>query len=224
MSDPQSALAAPGMSHAAPPRSPLPVYLFAFYAVFWAVMAISPRDRFDWLLENLLVFLGVGWLIWAYRKRPLSNASYLLITAFFCLHTIGAHYTYSETPIGYWIANLLGIERNHYDRVVHFSFGLLMCYPLHEHIMREAQPRGDWSLAFAVLFVASASLTYELIEWIVAVVVDKDAAMAFLGTQGDVFDAHKDSALAVLGALIAALVARFARKKQRHRTAKRQVA
>lgn len=218
MDDPQTATAAaPGISRSAAPRSILPIYLLAFYAVFWAIMAIAPHDRFAWFLENLLVFLGVGWLIWAYRKRPLSNASYVLITIFFCLHAIGSHYTYSETPIGYWISNLLAIERNHYDRVVHFSFGLLLCYPLHEYIAREAQPRGDWSLAFAVLFVASASLFYELIEWIVAVVVDKDAAMAFLGTQGDVFDAHKDSALAVLGSIIAAAAARSVRRKHRSR-------
>jgi putative membrane protein len=223
MSDPQSASAALGMSQRTAPRSTLPAYLLAFYVVFWAVMAISPHDRFAWFLENLLVFLGVGWLIWAYRKRPLSNASYVLITIFFCLHTIGSHYTYSETPIGYWISNLLGIERNHYDRIVHFSFGLLLCYPLHEYITRQAQPRGDWSLAFAVLFVASASLAYELIEWIVAVVVDKDAALAFLGTQGDVFDAHKDSALAVLGSLIAALVARTVRRKRRYRAGQPKV-
>ena len=218
MNDPQPAsAAAPGMSATAALRSRTPVCLLAFYAVFWAVMAVSPHDRFAWFLENLLVFLGIGWLIWAYRKRPLSNASYVLITLFFCLHTIGSHYTYSETPIGYWISSLLGIERNHYDRIVHFSFGLLLCYPLHEYITRQAQPRGDWSLAFAVLFVASASLAYELIEWIVAVVVDKDAALAFLGTQGDVFDAHKDSALAVLGAIIAAAIARSVRKKRRSR-------
>ena len=217
MSDPQ---AAPAVAHAVPPaarRNAVPIYLLVFYAAFWGVLAISPKDRFDWLLENLLVFLGVGWLIWAYRKRPLSNVSYALITLFFCLHAVGAHYTYSETPVGYWIKDALGLDRNHYDRVVHFSFGLLLCYPLHEYVARAAQPRGDWSLGIAVLFVASASLAYELIEWVVAIAVDPEAAMAFLGTQGDPFDAHKDSALAVLGSVIAALTARAYRRKRRAR-------
>lgn len=214
MTDPHTISAGrPGLAATAGPRSAVPIYLFAFYAVFWIVMAIAPHDRFAWFLENLLVFLGVAWLIRSYLRRPLSNASYVLITIFFCMHTLGSHYTYSETPLGFWISDLLGIERNHYDRIVHFSFGLLLCYPLHEYITREVQPRGDWSLIFAVLVVSTCSLFYEIIEWIVAVVVSSDAAMAFLGTQGDVFDAHKDSALAVVGSVITAAIAHFLRKR-----------
>lgn len=196
----------PTVSTADPVRSRVPVYLFAFYVVFWAALAVAPFDRFDWFLENLLVFATVPWLVHMYLRRPLSNRSYVLILVFYCLHTVGSHYTYAEAPIGYWVSDLLGIERNHYDRAVHFSFGLLLCYPLAELIQRNARPRGNWSLTFAVLVVCTFSLIYETIEWIVAVIVSPEASLAFLGTQGDVFDAQKDSALAALGSVIAALI------------------
>jgi len=196
-------------------RSALPVYLFAFYALFWAALAIAPLNRTDWLLENLLVFAAGPWLIRMYRKRPLSNASYILLAIFFCLHAIGSHYTYSEVPAGYWIRDIFGLARNHYDRVIHFSFGMLMCYPLQELIARAARPRGNWPLFFSVTIVCSFSVTYEIMEWVVAVLVNPDAAMAFLGTQGDVFDAQKDSALAALGAIITAVFITSIRKKKR---------
>lgn len=195
-------------------RSALPFYLFGGYAVFWAAMAIAPLDRFDWFLENLLVFATVPWLIHMYLRRPLSNASYVLLVLFYCLHTVGSHYTYSEAPIGYWVSDLLGLERNHYDRFVHFSFGLLLCYPMQELIQRAAQPRGNWALVFAVMLVCTFSLAYETMEWIVAVIVSPEASLAFLGTQGDVFDAQKDSALAALGSIITACVVAFLRKRR----------
>ena len=202
------------MAATAARRSPLPVYLFAAYAVFWTAMAIAPLDRFDWFLENLLVFAAAPWLIHMYLRRPLSDVSYILLVLFFCLHTIGSHYTYSEAPIGYWVSDLLGLERNHYDRAVHFSFGLLMCYPLHELIARTAQPRGNWSLTFAVMAVCTFSLAYETMEWIVAAIVSPEASLAFLGTQGDVFDAQKDGALAALGSIITALIAVWVGKRR----------
>jgi putative membrane protein len=210
---PTPAAGAPGMTAAAV-RSPLPVYLFAFYALFWVALAIAPLDRTDWLLENMLVFAGGAWLIRMYFKRPLSNASYILLTIFFCLHTIGSHYTYSEAPIGFWIRDLFGLERNHYDRIVHFSFGLLMCYPLQELIARTPRPMGNWPLFFAVTVVATCSETYEIIEWLAAMLVSPEAALAFLGTQGDVFDAQKDSALAAIGAIGTALFVATVRKRR----------
>jgi len=208
----------PTVKTAEPVRSRVAVYLFAFYLVFWAALAIAPFDRFDWFLENLLVFATLPWLIHMYLRRPLSNTSYGLIVLFYCLHTVGSHYTYAEVPIGYWVSDLFGIERNHYDRAVHFSFGLLLCYPLAELIQRNARPRGNWSLTFAVLVVCTFSLIYETIEWIVAVIVSPEASLAFLGAQGDVFDAQKDGALAALGAVVAALIAWRLRAYRARRT------
>jgi putative membrane protein len=199
-------------------HSRLPVYFFGFYLLYWIELAIAPQYRFDWFLENLLVFATVPWLVHMYIRRPLSNFSYVLILLFYCLHTLGSHYTYSEVPVGFWISEMLGLERNHYDRIVHFAFGLLICYPLSELIQRSARPRGNWSLVFGVLVVCTFSLFYETIEWIVASIVSPEASMAFLGTQGDVFDAQKDGALASLGAIIAALVGWRVRPFRNHAT------
>jgi len=194
----------------------LPVYLFGAYAVFWSALAIAPLDRFDWFLDDVLVFATVPFLVRAYRHRPLSDLSYVLIILFYCLHTVGSHYTYSEVPIGYWVKDWLGLARNHYDRVVHFSFGLLLCYPLQEVVVRTMRPRGNWALVIAVMVVCTCSLAYEMMEWIVAVIVDPEASFAFLGTQGDVFDAQKDSGLAALGAVISALIVLYFRKRRTH--------
>src|SRR5690349_14594095 len=98
--------------------------LVAWYAIVWVITAIAPLDRHDWFLENLLVFAAVAILIGTYGIFPLSDLSYLLITVFLTLHSIGAHYTYSEVPFGFWLRDTFGFTRNPFDRVVHFSFGL----------------------------------------------------------------------------------------------------
>ena len=175
--------------------------LTAGYVAWWLLLAVAPYDRFDWLLENLLVFGFVGLLAATYRRFPLSDLSYLLIAAFLA-HAVGAHYTYSKAPVGWWMTELLGWERNHFDRVVHFLFGLLCAYPLRETVMRGTGGTG-WHaglLAFAVVLAFSSG--YEMLEWGAAMLLDPEAAMAFLGTQGDVFDAQKDTTLAAAGALL----------------------
>ena len=176
--------------------------LAAVYGAVWLAMAIAPADRFDWFLENLLVFAFVGLLAATYRVFPLSDLSYLLITFFLSLHAVGAHYTYSESPMGFWLQEAWSLERNHYDRLVHFIFGLLFSYPLREVFLRGTGISGPWSYALSQTAVMSLSSVYEILEWAVAEIVDPEAAFAFLGTQGDVFDAQKDSALAAAGAMI----------------------
>lgn len=185
----------------------------AAYGLWWLALAIAPYDRFDWLLENLLVFVFVGLLAATYRRFPLSDLSYLLIAVFLGLHAVGAHYTYSKAPIGGWMTELLGWERNHYDRVVHFLFGLLCAYPLRETVMRGCTTSG-WRaglLAFAVVLALSSG--YEMLEWGAAMLLSPEEGMAFLGTQGDIFDAHKDTVLAAGGALVTLAVTSLAEKK-----------
>ena len=106
--------------------------LVAWYLVLWVVLAIHPLDRHDWRLENILVCAAVVLMSGTYRVFPLSDLSYILVTVFMSLHTIGAHWTYSEVPLGYWLKDAFGFSRNHFDRIVHFSFGLLMAYPIRE--------------------------------------------------------------------------------------------
>jgi len=181
------------------------------YGLFWLAMAISPVYRDDWYLENILVVAAVV-LIWkTYPKLKLSNASYTLIAVFMVFHTLGSHYTYAEVPLGDWIRDLLELDRNHYDRVIHFSFGLLMFWPMREIARDVVGTKAKWENLIGVLFIISMSALYEAMEWVVAAVLypDADVAIAFLGTQGDVFDAQKDHSLAITGALISFFIAKW---------------
>ena len=174
----------------------------------WIVAAIEPFDRRDWLLENVLVFIYGALLLFSYRRFAFSNLSYGLFGVFLSLHLIGAHYTYAETPFGFWLQDALGLSRNHYDRIVHFSFGLLIAYPFRELLIRVAGVKPRWSNLLAVIMVLGFSGFYEALEAVVAVAVSPELGAAYLGTQGDEWDAQKDTALAALGAIVAMAVTR----------------
>ncbi|WP_116810572.1 DUF2238 domain-containing protein [Steroidobacter cummioxidans] len=188
--------------------------LAVLFGVLWVALAIAPLHRSDWLLENVLLLLGVAGLVATARVFPLSRISYTMLFVFICLHTIGAHYTYAEVPydqagralLGFSIDELFGWERNNFDRVVHFSYGLLLAYPIREVFLRIVSVRGFWGYFLPLDLTMSTSMLYELIEWGAALNFGGDLGMAYLGTQGDVWDAHKDMALASLGALIAMTV------------------
>ncbi|MEQ8165752.1 MAG: DUF2238 domain-containing protein [Alphaproteobacteria bacterium] len=176
------------------------------YFAIWTVGAIDPVYPFDWFLENLLVVALALLLVVTGRLYQLSDVSYLLIFAFLCFHTLGAHFTYAEVPLGYWLQEAWSLPRNPYDRVVHFLFGLLFYYPLKDVLSGSAGLRGGWLVTMTLCVLLAASVLYEIIEWIVALLVQPEAAYAYLGTQGDPFDAQKDSALAAAGAVLAAVV------------------
>lgn len=188
--------------------------LLVLFGVLWLGLAINPADREAWMLENaLLVALGLG--LWAsHRKFLFSRVSYTLIFLFLCLHSVGSHYTYSLVPYNEWwkaltgetFNSLFGWERNHFDRLVHFCYGLLLAYPLREIFLRVAEVRGFWGYFLPLDFTLSTSAIYELIEWAAAAYFGGELGMAYLGTQGDVWDAHKDMALAGAGATLAMLV------------------
>jgi len=173
----------------------------------WIAAAIDPLYPRDWLLENMLVFIWGALLTVTYRWFRFSNFSYGLFTLFISLHLAGAHYTYAETPFGYWMQDWFGFERNHYDRLVHFSFGLLLALPMREYLLRRSGATPGWTYSLAVVCVMAFSALYEIIEMLAAMVVSPDLGTAYLGTQGDEWDAQKDSALASGGALLAALLA-----------------
>jgi putative membrane protein len=185
--------------------------LAAAYLVFWVALAIKPYYRSDWLLENALVLVGIAILVGTYRVLPLSLVSYTAIFVFMSLHTIGAHYTYAEVPYDTWFRNLtgttlsglMGWQRNYFDRLVHFCYGLLLAYPIREIFLRVANVRGFWGYFLPLDLTMSTSMLYELMEWGAAVGFGGNLGPAFLGTQGDVWDAQKDMAMASLGAAIA---------------------
>lgn len=184
--------------------------LFAF-AVWWAALAVRPLDRHDWLLENVLLVPVFLLLAWGWKHRLFSRLSHTLIFLFLCLHEVGAHYTYSEVPYNEWtqalfgrsLNDMLGWERNHFDRLLHFLYGLLCAYPCREIFMRVAQAKGFWAYFLPLDFMTSTSALFELIEWAAASVFGGDLGQAYVGTQGDIWDAQKDIALAMLGALMA---------------------
>jgi putative membrane protein len=196
----------------------------ALFGAVWLLLAISPKDRADWALENVLVFLFVPALVLSLRFFPLSRLSWGLILLFLSLHLVGAHYTYAEVPYDAWseallsfrLSDALGLERNHFDRLVHFSYGLLLAYPMRELFFRVADARGFWAYFLPLDLTLSTSALFELFEWGAAELFGGDLGIAYLGTQGDVWDAQKDMALAGLGALIAMSVTLLVnRRRQR---------
>ncbi|HRX53195.1 MAG TPA: DUF2238 domain-containing protein [Verrucomicrobiales bacterium] len=168
----------------------------------------------DWLLENVLVLAALP-VLWAiYRKLPFSRLSWTLVFLFYYLHELGAHYTYSNVPYDVWWQSLfgrslnvmMGWERNHFDRLVHFLYGLLLAYPVREIFLSLARARGFWGYFLPLDLVLSSSALYELFEWAAAEIFAGDIGVAYVGAQGDFWDAQKDMALAMTGALIALLI------------------
>lgn len=182
------------------------IFLILLFLGFWTWAAINPIYPHDWLLENYLVFLFVPTVIVVGRYFKLSDTSYTLITLFLILHVIGSHYTYSEVPFGFTLQEWMGASRNMYDRLVHFSFGLLFAYPIREIFMRVSKTKGVWSYYFPLDLTLALSAAYEIIEWAAVMLVDQSAGIAFLGAQGDVWDAQKDMLLAGVGAFIVMLL------------------
>jgi putative membrane protein len=174
------------------------------YLIFWSALAIRPFDRGDWFLENLLVFTTATVLAATYRKFQFSNASYALILIFLAVHAIGAHYTYAKVPAGFWLQDWLHLKRNHYDRVIHFGFGFLLLYPMAELLFRSARVKENWAPWLAAAALCALSSFFEIVEGIIAQIVRPDLGAAYLGTQGDIWDAQKDMGCAFVGAVLVA--------------------
>ncbi len=213
------------MRRALDPELRYPALLLALYAAIWVGLGIAPSYREDWLLENVIVLIAVPLLVVNHRRLRLSNLSCSLLFVFLVLHAIGAHYTYSEVPLDRWsealfgqgLSELFGFQRNHYDRLVHFMYGLLVTPAMIELLDARAPQRGMWRWLLPWFFVLAHSARYEILEWLAAEVFGGELGQAYLGTQGDVWDAQKDSALAALGALIAVFAVRGARRAQHRR-------
>lgn len=182
------------------------------FGICWALTFVFTTDHVNWIIENILTFLLIGGLIISYRKFKFSDLSYTLIFIYILLHIYGATYTYAENPLGYWLKDVLHLERNHYDRIVHFSFGFMLTYPMRDYFRNWF----DWPVwvcwVLPIEITMSFSGIYEIIEWLVADVFFAAQGDAYLGTQGDVWDAQKDMGLAVSGAILIMLIASTAKK------------
>jgi putative membrane protein len=176
------------------------------FLIIWASTLVGTTDMNNWILENVLVFLFLPFLVITYKKYQFSDVSYLLFCIYLCLHVYGSKYTYAENPFGYWLQDTFHTSRNHYDRIVHFSFGFLLAYPMREMFLRWLNFPKWVSWLLPIEITLSISAFYELIEWAVADVFFKAQGDAYLGTQGDIWDAQKDIMLAFSGAILATTI------------------
>ncbi|MEQ1794447.1 MAG: DUF2238 domain-containing protein [Nitrospira sp.] len=172
------------------------------YAVSWIWLAIEPVNRRDWLLENLLVCALIPLLLLTYRRFEFSLTSYCLIGLFLVLHAFGAHYTYAEVPLGFWLKDLWALSRNPFDRIAHFAYGALLVFPIRELLVRQTGVRGWWAYTLPVCIVLAQSGLFEVLEAIVAVIVSPELGNMYLGTQGDEWDAQHDMAAALGGSVL----------------------
>jgi putative membrane protein len=187
------------------PSWTVPLLLLALYGVVFTVCAIEPYDRAVWWAENLPVLIVVGALAGLARMHRFSDTSYVLMSVFIILHTIGGHYTFERVPFD-WVTDFFGFERNHYDRMAHFSVGFY-AYPMAELLMRRRLVRTRWLVAlFPVCAIAAVAGVYEIFEWQYALAADPEAGIAVLGSQGDIWDAQKDILADTLGALLVTLL------------------
>jgi putative membrane protein len=207
-------------------NAPHRAYLLVLAALFACVFAASAKGAwypYDWLLENALVLIALFVCYRIYLRRPLSRISWTLIFLFLCVHELGAHFTYAKVPYDEWSRTIfgscandwLGWTRNHFDRLVHFLYGLLLAHPARELLITMGAARKLWSYLLVLELAISTSAVYELFEWLVAEVVAGDLAAAYVGMQGDVWDAQKDIALAMLGALFGLGTSALLRQKPR---------
>lgn len=189
-----------------------PNWLLSTYAVvfasFWVYTLLGTTDLANWCIENIMTVLGLSVITLTYRRFQFNAISYTLIFIHLMLHIYGAMYTYSENPLGYWLKEMLGWNRNHYDRIVHFCFGLFLAYPMRDYFMRYF----EWPVWVCWVLPCEITLSfsgmYELIEWAVAELFFPAQGVAYLGTQGDIWDAQKDMGLAFGGSVLCmALVA-----------------
>lgn len=190
-------------------------WLWLFLTVFasiWVNTLIGTNDLNNWFLENTLTVLFMLFLIFSFRKYQFSDLSYLLICVYLCLHVYGAKYTYAENPFGYWLKDYFHFERNHYDRIVHFCFGFLLAYPMRELFLKWLKYPKTVAWILPIEITLSVSGLYELIEWAVADVFFKAQGDAYLGTQGDIWDAQKDIFMAFMGAILSTTIVSLIKK------------
>lgn len=180
-----------------------PYLLLLLYIVLFTALAVNPYRRDVWFAENTPIVLIVLALALTYKKFRFSNTAYVLMSVLIFMHTIGGHYTFERVPFGIWLQDWFGFARNHYDRIAHFSVGFY-AFAIAEFVSAKKLVRSKAILLlFPILAIVTVAAGYELIEWQFAVLNDAAAGTAFLGSQGDIWDAQKDILADTLGALVA---------------------
>lgn len=180
-------------------------FLLLLVVLLLCVSAIRPHDMFTWFLEVLPIFIGFPILIFTFRRFRFTKLVYTLVAIHACVLMLGAHYTYAEVPLGFWVRDALGLQRNHYDRLGHLAQGFIPAIIVREMLLRRVRlSRGPWLFFLVTCVCMAVSVAYEFLEW-GASLATGEAADAFLGTQGDVWDTQWDMFLATIGAIAAQL-------------------
>lgn len=192
-----------------------PAVLLALYAIFFTILAFNPIDRATWFVENVTVWIIVGTLIilWV-RGVRFSNLAYAMMAFLIFLHTLGGHYTFEKVPFG-WFTDFFGFERNHYDRIAHFTVGFYAFAVAEWLYVKRFVANRFLLFTYPVFVIATVAMGYEVIEWIYAASADPAAGAAYLGSQGDIWDAQKDMALDTLGAILATTLFFIVRKPKK---------
>ncbi len=189
-------------------------WLLVGYVVLFIILAFNPVDRATWFVENLTVWIILLVILGFYAKGVrFSSTSYVLMFVLIYLHTIGGHWTFAQVPFGF-VTDLFGFERNHFDRVAHFSVGFY-AFPIAEWLKTRNFVSSRFVLfTYPIFALMAVALGYELIEWIFAVNAAPEAGLAYLGSQGDIWDAQKDMHADTLGAIAAMTYFRFSTYKR----------
>lgn len=178
--------------------------LSAAYLAVFLFSAIEPSSRAVWIAEIIPAIGILAGIWWFSRELTFSNTAYVLMFIWLALHTIGAKYTFAEVPFD-WFNTLIGSERNNFDRVAHFSIGLY-AYPLAEYLIRKKLSSPIIAVWFSLFAIMSVAAGYEIIEWWYAELAGGDEGIAFLGSQGDIWDAQKDMLCDTSGAIVALII------------------
>ncbi len=185
-------------------RNAWPALLALLFVALSIWSAIAPASREVWIAEVIPVFAAFLLLLFTYPKFRFSNTAYTLMAGWLILHTIGAHYTFANVPFD-WFNQLIGSERNQFDRVAHYIIGFY-AYPMAEFLYRKGYSGKYLASLFGLFFIMSVAAGYEIIEWIYADLEGGEAGIEFLGSQGDIWDAQKDMLADTLGAVTSLLL------------------
>ena len=186
-------------------------YLLSIYAILFLILAINPYDRPTWFAENLTVWIIIGVIVFLhFKKIRFSNLAYLFMFVLIYLHTIGGHYTFALVPFDY-VTDFFGFERNHFDRIAHFSVGFYAFAVAEWLFVKKLVSNNFLLITYPIFVIATIAMSYEVIEWIYAASAAPEAGMAYLGSQGDIWDAQKDMLADTLGAVFVMTLFYFTR-------------
>lgn len=181
-------------------------WLLGIYGVLFTFLAFNPIDRKTWFVENLTVWIILAVIVWLYKyKIKFSNTALFFMFILVYLHTIGGHYTFSMVPFD-WVTDFFNFSRNHFDRMAHFTVGFYAFAIAEWLFVRKLVNNKFLLFTYPIFLIATVAMSYELVEWIYAAKSNAADAMAYLGSQGDIWDAQKDMLADTLGAVFATIV------------------